>query len=357
MEKERKNVILADCEAEEVLTFKQGLEAASGMKFAILSNVCNRGHGSVWKQAKRYGSYFAFPFRIFCRRRRYGVIVGWQQFYANIFAFYCHLFRVRKSNTVVSVNYTYKRKGGLLGGIYSRFMRFAVNNRHMDHLHVLSGQYANRCAAELGVDRNRFLVTTFGIPDEWDRWRDCALPQLPRSAGTKPGAGYVLSIGRSNRDFDFLTRVWARPEMADIPLVLIADTYRPRQPLSANVIHLTDVTGEASKPWMARCALMVLPIADGNLASGDTVLLTGMQFEKTVVITRPSTLAEMYITDGEDGVALEKDEEPFAAAILRLMGEDAERRRIGRNARKKYLERFSRHAMGAQIGRIFGGRG
>lgn len=340
----KKNIILADCEAEEVQTFKEGLEQATGMKFHILSNICNKGHGSAWKKFKRYANYFAFPLKIFFNRKNYNIIVGWQQFYANIFAFYCHLFHVKKGNLLVSVNFTYKKKPGIIGSIYYRFMKFGVNNKYMDYLHVLSLQYADRCASELGIDRKQFLVTTFGIPDEWQQWRSSEAPL------TVP---YVLSIGRSNRDFDFLARVWARPEMADIRLVLIADTYKPAQPLTPNVTHLTNVTGDLSKPWTAHCSLMMIPIADGNLASGDTVLLTGMQFKKVVVISKPSTLAEMYIVSGEDGIALEKDEAKFAEVIRDLMENAEKRDKIGENARQSYLQKFSRVAMGRQLGRVF----
>ena len=220
-------------------------------------------------------------------------------------------------------------------------MRFAVNNKYVDYLHVPSSLYADRCAQELGVDRSRFLVTTFGIPDRWNELKDKC---------TAPATGYVLSIGRSNRDFDFLLRVWRREEMKDLHLVLIADTYTPKEALPANVTHLKDVKGEASMPWMLYCDMMVLPIDDGNIASGDTVLLTGMQMKKVVVITRPSTLAEMYIQDGVDGVALDKDEASFAQSILTLMNDTALRTRIGDAARQTYLERFSRRSMGRMIG-------
>lgn len=336
----KKNVILADCKAEEIRDFQEGLEETTGKQWEVISRVCNWAHDTKWKNFRRYLTYFTAPWHVFLHRNEYETIVGWQQFYANIFAFYCHLFRVKKPCKVVSANFTYKRKEGVISRLYYRFMRFAVNNPYLDLLHVLSSLYADRCSKELGVDRSHFIVTHFGIPDSWHELRQTEAP----------AKNYVLSIGRSNRDFDFLLRVWRREEMKDLHLVLIADAYSPKEPLPSNVTHLKNVTGESSKPWQAHCELMVLPIDDGNIASGDTVLLTGMQMEKVVVITRPSTLSEMYIRDGVDGVALEKDEASFAQAILSLMNDKSRRERIGKEARCAYLENFSRMSMGKMVG-------
>ncbi len=220
-------------------------------------------------------------------------------------------------------------------------MRFAINNQYLDFLHVPSSLYADRCWRELGVDRSRFIVTTFGIPDRWN--------ELQHKYAA-PASNYVLSIGRSNRDFDFLLRVWRRKEMEHLRLVLIADTYTPKEPLPANVTHLKNVIGEASTPWMLHSEMVILPIDDGNIASGDTVLLSGMQMKKVVVITRPSTLAEMYINDGVDGVVLDKEETSFAQRILTLMNDATQRKQIGGKARQTYLEKFSRQSMGRLIG-------
>lgn len=57
----------------------------------------------------RYLRYFTFPWKVFLHRKKYDCILGWQQFYAINFAFYCRLFQVRKTNKVVALNFTYKR--------------------------------------------------------------------------------------------------------------------------------------------------------------------------------------------------------------------------------------------------------
>ena len=248
------------------------------------------------------------------------------------------LFHVKKRCRIVAVNFTYKRKKGLIGSLYYRYMRYAVGN--VDGLHVLSRLYAERCSKDLGVDIGRFIVTHFGVPDTYAEWNDLKTER----------DGYVLSIGRSNRDFDFLVDVWSDERMADVPLVIIADSWKPSKELPKNVTWLNDVVGDASKPWIKGCKMMVLPISDGNIASGDTVLLTAMMGEKLVVVTKPSTLAEMYIKHGENGLALEKETNIFIDNVKGLFFDEEKIRTIGGAARKSYLENFSREAMGKAVG-------
>ena len=62
------------------------------------------------RRVKRYLKYFAVAFKYFLSRKKYGAIVGWQQFYTLIFVFYCSLFRVKKRNTVVVLSFIYKDK-------------------------------------------------------------------------------------------------------------------------------------------------------------------------------------------------------------------------------------------------------
>jgi glycosyltransferase involved in cell wall biosynthesis len=341
MEEHRMNAVLVDCEAETVRTFVDGLENTTHRPWLMEETINYSGHGSLLKNLGRYWGYFMTPLKAFRHRRDYACIVGWQQFYANIFAFWCRLFRVRKPCRVISANFTYKAKPGIIGWIYYRFMKFSVCNEYIDYFHVPSHKYADRCVEELGIPREKFLVTTFGIPDEWEHWRPAPRPTEE---------AYTLSIGRSNRDFDFLVDVWSQSSLQGHRLVIISDTYQPRKPLPSSVTLLDNVRDAASMPWLVHCSLLVIPISDGNIASGDTVLLTGMQFEKTVVVTRPSTLAEMYLVDGEDGVVIDKEVAPAAERLGALLSDEEQRNRIGLAARQSYLAKFSRYSLGAQIG-------
>ena len=334
---QKKNVILADCDAEEVDSFAQGLSSGEQV-FQTESHIANWKRTGPWSELKRYGMYFAVAWKAFAKRKAYGILVGWQQFYALIFCFYCSLFRVKKPCKVVAFNFTYKRKNGKFAGIYRWFMGKCLDQKYLDYIHVPSEQYADFVTVEFGFPRDRMLVIPFGVNDRYD-----VFSKLPVPDGYQKD-GYALAIGRSNRDYDFLIQAWQNIEY---PLVIISDTYTGTA-AQQNITILRNVAGEASYPWIAHCGLMVIPIDDGTICSGDTVLLTAMSMERKILVTAPSTLAEMYITDGENAVLTEKNVETFQSAVKRMLfsGECA---MLGKQARKSYLQQFTRNSMGVRL--------
>lgn len=108
----KKYAVLADCKKEEVASFLQGLNEATPWPFRTESSISNGTHKTKLQNLRRYAAYFTTPLHVFCQRSQYTVIIGWQQFYALNFAFYCRLFGVRKAQNVVVTNFTYKHKGG-----------------------------------------------------------------------------------------------------------------------------------------------------------------------------------------------------------------------------------------------------
>ena len=291
------------------------------------------------KNLLRYMKYFTVPLSFLCKTGKYDMALGWQQFYAINLAFFSRLFHVKKRCRLVAVNFTYKRKKGIVGKIYHKFMHYAVTNKYIDYLHVLSYGYAERCHQELGITKDKFIITHFGVPDTYEEWKTSDVDMKD----------YILSIGRSNRDFDFLVKVWKQENMKNIPLVIISDMWHPKEELPNNVKWLSNVTGDASRPWINCCKIMIIPIDDGNICSGDTVLLNGMMSKKPVIVTTPSTLSEMYIDNGKDGLCYDKDVKAFADKVAALYNDDDRIHQLGENARESYKEKFSRYAMGEAI--------
>ena len=333
------NVILADCAQSEVEDFADGCNAVGNAPFKIISSISNWGHGGIMQNLKRYAAYFAFPFKIFLERKRYGIILGWQQFYAINFVLFCRLFHVQKRNLVVAVNFTYKRKDGLKGKIYHRYMKFSCNNKYLDYFHVPSYNYVKRCCDDLGLNESKFIVTGFGVPDTYEQMKNLKAPLN----------NYTLSIGRSNRDFDFLVNVWKQDCLKNETLVIASDTWKPIMPLPENVIFRNDIKYDESFAWFNCCDLCITPIADGYICSGDTVLLTGMMFAKPVVVTTPSTLAEMYVKDGVNGICITKNPAEAAVKIAALLDDKQQMKRLGMSARESFLADFSRRSMDVSL--------
>lgn len=335
--KSLRQIVLADCDAQGVLPLAQALRFHD-RPFEIKSHISNWKRTGAISELKRYAKYFGVALLYFFRRKELGVIVGWQQFYALIYCFYCSLFSVKKTATVIALNFTYKKKGGIFAKPYRWFMGKCVSPEYMDYLHVLSQGYARAMHEEFGFPLERIIVSSFGVNDRFEEMRS-----LPAPEGF-PKEKYALAIGRSNRDYDFLIQAW---QGIDFPLVIISDTYKGSTD-DKNITLLTNVAGEESDPWIANCGLMVIPIDDGSICSGDTVLLTAMSLQRKIIVTIPSTLAEMYIEDGVDAAVSPKDANIFRSTVGKVLFDEAYNQ-IGIRARQHYLNNFSLQSMGAKI--------
>ena len=332
-----KYIVLADCTPDEVQSLANEL-IIDGNTLQVESIISNWKRTGVWSELKRYATYFAVGFRVFANRRKYSAIVGWQQFYALIFCFFCALFHVKKTTKVIALNYTYKEKTGKIAGFYRWFMKKCLAAGYIDYLHVLSNSYADEISNEFQFPRERIIVTDFGVNDEYERM-SCL--KNPNEYGKEQ---YALAIGRSNRDYDFLIDAWSG---MDYPLVIISDTYGGTTD-NPNIRILRNVAGPESEPWIANCGLMIVPIDDGSICSGDTVLLTAMSLKRRIIVTQPSTLAEMYVVNGENALLTPKDKDVFQKIVHDVLTQE-EYCYLGERARVSFLENYSRASMGRKI--------
>lgn len=334
---EQQKVVLFDF--DEFEDFYNGF--AKNEEWQIEKCISNWSIKSKVDNIRRYWKYFVFSFKIFSRRKKYSHIVAWQQFYALIYCFWCRVFHVKKRNTVVALNFTYKHKDGISGRLYKWFMSFIVKSKYLDYMHVLSFEYVKDVCKEFGISEDKFLVSPFGVPDLFSTYKDSTIPDEYANLISKD---FVLSIGRSNRDYEFLIDAWK--DIND-ELVIICDTLNiDETKLPKNIHIIRTVSGDQQYPFIYNCKFLILPIKLGNICSGDTVLLTAMSFEKTVVITKPSTLAEMYVKDGVNGYAIAKDRKELKRVISQVKISSQE---IGKNARESYLEEYSQYALGNRI--------
>lgn len=220
-------------------------------------------------------------------------------------------------------------------------MKFAIDNKYLAAVHLPSYAAARNLKRDLGIGGGKVIVTNFGVDDISDEMASYPF-------GEK--CEYVFSIGRSNRDFDFLVRAWSQPCLKDELLIIAADQWKPSLPLPPNVIHMDNLHGKESLAYLYHAKATVIPIDDGEVASGDTVLLHSMSFSRPIIITSPSTLAEMYVDDGKTGVVLLKDEESFAAEVKRLLDDNERRAALGKAARENFLSCYSQYALGVNMG-------
>ena len=332
----KNNIALFDSTAEEAKDFIHGLESATGLQWEAKVLTANQGRKSKLANLLRYVKYFLFPFRIFLSRKKYGCIVGWQAFYGLLFAFYSRLFHVRKSNALLIKNFIYKPKKGWIGKIYYSFMRYIVKSEYVDVFVCSSENYCDYCAKMFDEPRERFVYIPFGVND-FTKIVDASKPATN---------DYILALGRSNRDWDFLIDAFTNTQY---PLRIVCDELH-RENLPENITIYNNVWQEESYQFIRNCKFMIIPILDGKIVAGETVLLQAMSFSKPIVITKPSCLADDYVTDGKTGIVVSKDRNELLAAVKRLTEDGDFYTEISRNCRKLYEDKHSLYSFGINVG-------
>ena len=165
-----------------------------------------------------------------------------------------------------------------------------------------------------------FLSRRFGIPETKLRFVPM-YTTIENPECSPANDGYVLSIGRSGRDWDTLLR--AAPLFA-APLRLVAGKRdRLPVPVPPNVQVSRNLALEDGRDWMRRAAVVAIPLIPSERSTGQVVLFEAMALGKPVVATRVAGTVD-YIRDGENGILVEPSSAPaLEQAINRLLKDPA----------------------------------
>lgn len=334
-----KNVILSDMPLDEKWTFVKGLSDQTKENWTVKNCVSNQGRSFLYN-IYRYIIYFGFSFVIFLTRKKYDKIVSWQSFYGILFAFYCRLFRVKKKHFLLIKNFIYKSKGdGFLGKFYFKWMKYIVKSKYIDIFVCSSQTFCDYCAEVFNEDKNRFVYLPFGVED---------FTQKLSKEDLNKREDFILSIGRSNRDWDWLIDCLSN---TSYKLKIICDQLH-KTDLPSNIEILNNVWFEDSYKYLAKCKIAIIPIKDGKIDSGETVLLQTMSFSKPLIITAPSCLADDYVENGKTGIVVKKNRQELLSAIKRLYEDDNLYRKLSINERELYQNKHSIYRYGCYIGEI-----
>lgn len=331
------NIILSDMPLNKKWDFRKGLEDKTQEVWEIRNCVTNQGR-SLGYNIYRYIMYIIYPFTIFLNRSKYDKIVSWQSFYGVLFAFYCRLFKVKKKHFLLIKNFTYKPKGnGLLGKIYFKWMKYIVKSKYIDVFVCTSQTFCDYCAEVFQEDKKRFVYLPFGVED---------FTQKLSKEDLDKREDFILSIGRSNRDWDWLLNCLSG---TPYKLKIICDQLH-RTDLPMNIEILNNVWFEDSYKYLAKCKMAIIPIKDGKIGSGETVLLQTMSFGKPLIITSPSCLADDYVENGKTGLVVNKNKKELLTAIQRLYEDTDLYERLSKQERNLYLDKHSIYRYGCYVG-------
>lgn len=191
--------------------------------------------------------------------------------------------------------------------------------RLVDHFVVIRRRDVRLLEAGFGVPAHRCSFVHWPV-DAWEPTTDAA---------AEP---YLYSAGWAQRDWETLLSA-----LRDVPVrAVLAGEVGPhgrRQHGRAVLDVIGPIPEHEGRALLQGCTLMVLPLLDNGRPAGPLVLLDAMSAGRPVVATRTDGIAD-YVRDGRDAVLVPPgDAEAMAVAIGRLLGDEAERHRLGEAAR------------------------
>ena len=323
-----KNAILVDFHIEKNWFFLKILGENDWIAEGIETN---RLHGSSIKNMLRYFIYFLFTFILVFKRKRYNKIIGWQQFYGLNFAFWSRLFCLKKVNDLTVMTFIYKRKGGLKGKLYHKYMSYIVTSKYIDRFICFAKEECHYYSSIFGVDESKFIYVPLGYSIATD-------VQISDEE-------YIFSTGRSNRDYDFLVNSLKN---TDFKLIIACDTYHTTSENTENIKFLNDCYGNDMLQLMAKCHCIVVPLKDLKMSSGQLVVIQAMALGKPVVCTKSDGIKD-YVEDGVTGFLIDNNKEQLMSALNKLYAQDCLYNKMAMNSLLSYKNKFTEDAMYRRI--------
>ena len=188
------------------------------------------------------------------------------------------------------------------------------------------------------INKEKFVFTPFGVNSIEEAVKDIE----------EDKDKFILSLGRSNRDFDFLIETIKDTEYK---VKIICDEFRTNIKYD-NVEIINNVYGKKSWEYIKRCFCMVIPIKNPEISAGQTVLLNSMQLRKPIIITESKGLTDDYIESGKTGIIIKKKSEELLKALNSLFENQEFYDEIADNEYELYKEKFSINVLGKLVGDI-----
>ena len=309
-----KNIIITDNSIDDMNEFKNGIRETSNIEFKAYAMNANKGRGNKLKNFIRYLKYFYFTFIIFLNRRQ----VERNYLYINVFI--------------------YREKKGFIGKIYYKFMKYIVTSEYIDKMSTTSKNECELYSKIFDVNKEKFVFTPFGVNSIEEEVKDIE----------EDKDKFILSLGRSNRDFDFLIETLKDTEYK---VKIICDEFRTNIKYD-NIEIINNVYGKKSWEYIKRCFCMVIPIKNPEISAGQTVLLNSMQLRKPIIITESKGLTDDYIESGKTGIIIKKKREELLKALNSLFENQEFYYEIADNEYELYKEKFSIRVLGKLVGDI-----
>lgn len=278
---------------------------------------------------------YIFTFRFMLCHRDAEHVLAWQQMFGILPAFLNRYIFHRKKLRINIMTFIYKPKHGLVGKIYHWLFKSAVSSRYVKSIFVFSETEIAHYSKIFPEAKDKFHFVTLGIPMDRTDYSDNALSQEK----------YYFSTGFSNRDYDFLIKVFD-----NIPQKLKIACPNLKQEVPDNIEILQHCFGLDMKKQMFNSHAVLIPLKDLNVSSGQLVFITAMQMGKPIIIT-DSNPTHTYLKE-DNAFILKNDVTDWRKAIEILDTDKNYYTRMSQTNRLRAENDFSVKSLGLKIGRI-----
>jgi glycosyltransferase involved in cell wall biosynthesis len=232
------------------------------------------------------------------------------------------------------MTFIYKPKNGVIGRIYYKFMNYIVQSKYIDSFICFSKNECEYYTNLFNVQEDKFKFCTLGIDD------------IKINNSKIANQKNIISCGRSNRDYNFLYNAL---KQTDYKLDIISDECKLES--YKNITIYNNVGVQDFLEMLDKSYIVVIPLLDENISSGQLVILQAMQLGKPVICTKSNTVTD-YIIDGENGFIIEKDEKKLIELIEKLYEDEELYNKISLKQKEIFEKSYSMGALGDQVASI-----
>lgn len=209
-----------------------------------------------------------------------------------------------------------------------------IYRRYVDKIICVSSVQKEIFAKILNISKNRIINIPYGIDTEFFK------PEINNISNND----VILCVGDTDRDDETLFKAL---KFLPFKLIRISDeskifnSYKMQQRdkkssnLNKKFVLLHAVSDLTLKKSYAKSAIVIIPIyKSSNQPAGLTTLLEAMAMGKSVIVTK-GLITEDYVINFKTGIVIPSDDvDNMKKAILQLLNNKLERKRIGNNARR-----------------------
>lgn len=212
-------------------------------------------------------------------------------------------------------------------------MKWIVNSKYIDGIIVYSANEVKFYEDIFKCRKGLFHYVQLGKGDE--------SKTLKNEKGD-----YIISVGRSNRDYDFLV---SSLKDTKYKLVIVSDAFSGKTSYS-NVKVLTSCYENEMLELIAKSFCVVVPLLNPKISAGQLVVLQGQNLHKPVIAT-DSEGVKNYIQDGKTGFLIPKNKNELLRVLAKLE-DDILYKEIAENAYHSFMDNFSVSKQFKNIGSI-----